>query len=188
MGDERYLSDKPADEQSTVKKRKSGLWETIQIMLIAVILALLVRTFIVERFVVVGYSMEPTLVNGENLLVNKLAYRFGQPQDGQIIVFHPPLPVNQDFIKRVIATPGQTVSMRNGVVYVNNKKVPEPYIKYLGNASFPPVTVTANHVFVLGDNRPHSEDSRYFGLVPDSSIKGEAVFSFWPLDKFGPVT
>lgn len=167
--------------------------ELVTTLLAALILAFVVRTFVVESFVVQGYSMLPTFENSEHVLVNKLAYVAGPPQDGQIIVFHPPAAAHagsEEFIKRVIGTPGQTVSIRNGVLYVDGKQVPQLYIQYWDSNSFNatnPVRVPAGHVFVLGDNRPVSEDSRIFGMVPIKSITGQAAFAFWPLSRVGAV-
>jgi signal peptidase I len=174
-----------------VKQRSWGgtLWETVETVLIALALALLIRAFVVESFVVQGQSMEPTLQNGEHLLVNKFIYRFQPPKDGQIIVFHPPLPTTRDFIKRVIATPGEQVAMRDGFVYVNGVRRNEPYLPaaYRDAASYPPTVVPAGDVFVLGDNRRNSEDSRMFGFVPIRSIRGQAIIIWWPPQDVGAV-
>jgi signal peptidase I len=163
------------------------LWETIQAVVIAVVLALLIRQFVVETFRVDGVSMEPTLQNNERLLVNKFIFRFAQPKPGEIIIFHPPIPgETQDFVKRVIAVGGQTFQMEDGVVYVDGKVQPEPYLPpaWRGDANFGPVTVPPGDVWVLGDHRDDSEDSRVFGPVPISSIRGEAMLIWWPLSEF----
>jgi signal peptidase I len=168
--------------------RRSGLWESLQTLLVAVLLALVVRTFVVESFVVQGVSMLPTFESGEHVLVNKLAYVFGRPEPNQIIVFRPPLPgANEDFIKRVVAVAGETVLIRNGHLYINGHRVAQPYIEYWDPTSYGPVKVPPGDVFVLGDNRPDSEDSRYFGPVPVRNIRGQVIWAFWPLSRFGPV-
>jgi signal peptidase I len=165
--------------------------ELVVTLIVAVGLAFVVRTYGVETYVVEGVSMLPTFNNEEHVLVNKLAYVLGPPKDGQIIVFHPPVPDDTiPFIKRIVATPGQTVSIRSGYLYVDGKKVPQPYIEYWDPSSFDathPVKVPPGHVFVLGDNRPVAEDSRYFGMVPIGSIVGQVVFAFWPLSRLGAV-
>lgn len=168
-------------------KAPAGLREFLVTVLVAVVLAFGVRTFVVESFVVNGTSMLPTALNGEHVLVNKLAYVFGPPKPGQIVVFHPPIPTTEEFIKRVIATGGETVSIRGGNLYVDGKLQPQPYIEYWDSGNFAQVTVPKGDVFVMGDNRPVSYDSRYFGPVKLSRITGQAVFAFWPLSRFGGV-
>ena len=166
----------------------AGLRDLVGTLLVAVILALVVRTFVVESFVVQGVSMEPTFENNEHVLVNKMAFVFGPPKTGEIIVFHPPIPgVTEDYIKRVIATAGETVSIKSGNVYVDGQKLAQPFIEYWDPSSFHQVTVPKGDVFVLGDNRPDSYDSRYFGFVPDRSIAGQVVFAFWPMSRLGTV-
>jgi len=166
----------------------SGLRDAVETILVAVILAFLVRTFVIESFVVQGISMMPTFINNEHVLVNKLAFVFGKPEPNEIIVFQPPLPyVHEDYIKRIVATAGETVQLKAGHLYVDGHRVPQPYIEYWDPTSFGPVKVPPGDVFVLGDNRPDSEDSRYFGPVPIKNIRGQVVFAFWPLRRFGPV-
>jgi signal peptidase I len=162
------------------------LWETVQAVVIAVVLALLIRQFVVETYRVDGVSMEPTLQNNERLLVNKFIFRFTKPKAGEIIIFKPPIPgETQDFVKRVIAVGGQTFSMQNGVVYVNGQAQPEPWLPASYRVgTFAPVTVPPGDVWVLGDHRGDSEDSRVFGPVPLSSIQGEAILVWWPLADF----
>jgi len=174
------------------KRRRGALRETVETVLVALILALLIRTFVVEPFWVNGVSMEPTLVNGERLLVNKFLFRFTGLRTGDIVVFKPPLSVNEDYIKRVIATGGETVAMKSGFVYVDGRKIPEPW-EFAGGKSWldtydmPPEKVKPGYIFVLGDHRVASEDSRYFGQVPISSVDGQAWFVLWPFTRFGPL-
>lgn len=169
-------------------KTMGGLRDLIGTLLVAVILALVVRTFVVESYVVQGVSMEPTFANGEHVLVNKTAFVLAPPKTGEIIVFHPPIPgVTEDYIKRVIATAGETVGIRGGNVYVDGHKLAQPYIEYWDPSNFHTETVPKGDVFVLGDNRPDSYDSRYFGFVPVRSITGQVVFAFWPLNRLGTV-
>lgn len=168
-----------------------AVWETVQTVLIALLLALLIRQFVVESFVVQGHSMMPTLHSGERLLVNKFIYRLHGPRIGDIVVFLPPPAAHttKDYIKRVIATGGDTVSMRDGQVYIDGKLQPEPYLpqSYRGVANFRAETVPKGDIFVLGDNRTNSEDSRYFGFVPLKNIRGMAMFAWWPLHDFGVI-
>ena len=154
-------------------------------ILIAVVLAFFIRYFVVELYMVEGPSMRPTLVNGERLVVNKFIYRFKQPVRGEIIVFKFPSDPSRDFIKRVIAIPGDTIEIKDGRVFVNGQLLNETYILEKTRGSYPLATVPAGHIFVMGDNRNNSEDSRFadVGFVPYDLIKGKAVVVFWPLDQ-----
>jgi signal peptidase I len=138
------------------------------------------------RIRVDGASMEPTLFNGELVIVNKLAYRLGVPARGDIIVFHYPRDPSQEFIKRVVGLPGDQVNITDGHIYVNGQRLEEPYISispnYLGNWS-----VLENQLFVLGDNRNNSLDSHNWGTVPMDYVIGKALFIYWPLSTLGVV-
>jgi len=131
-----------------------------------------------------GFSMKPTLQDGEFVLINRLAYRMGLPQRGDIIVFHFPLdPGSQDLIKRVIGLPGDLITVRGGVVSVNGQPLREPYIAaaplYSGEW-----VVTQDELFVLGDNRNDSSDSHSWGMLPYKDIVGKAVFIYWPFPEW----
>ncbi len=160
-------------------------------IIIAVALAFCIRTFLVEPYMVEGTSMYPTLKNHERLVVDKLNHYISNPARGEIIVFRYPQDESRDFIKRVIAVPGDRVRMESGQVYVNDEALNEQYI-YLDDpkgrnmSSYPETVIPEGHVFVLGDNRNNSVDSRFpnVGLVEDRLIKGRAVLAFWPLDEF----
>lgn len=154
-------------------------------ILIAIILAFFIRYFIVELYMVEGPSMRPTLVNSERLIVSKFIYRFKSPEKGEILVFRYPSDPSRDFIKRVIAAPGDTIEIKDGRVFVNGQLQNETYILEKMKGSYPLSTVPSGHVFVMGDNRNNSEDSRFrdVGFVPFDLIKGKAVMVFWPLDQ-----
>lgn len=126
-----------------------------------------------------GFSMIPTLQNGEYILVNKLAYKTGQPNRGDIIVFRLPGDETQDLIKRVIGLPGDTVKVSDGIVTINGEKLEEPYIAqnplYFGEWTIPP-----GNLFVLGDNRNDSRDSHQWGMLPFENIIGKSVVIYWP--------
>lgn len=148
----------------------------------AAILAAVIIVFIAQSHLVDGVSMENTLHDRERLMVDKLSYRFIEPKRGEIIVFRFPQDPRSRFVKRVIGIPGDTVEIRNGVVYLNDVPLDEPYIKEPPRDNMPKVTVRPDHVFVMGDNRNNSLDSRHppVGQVPYNLIVGRALFSYWP--------
>ena len=130
--------------------------------------------------------MRPTLINSERLVVNKFIYRFQQPAKGEVIVFRYPRDPSRDFIKRVIAVAGDTIEIKDGRVFVNGQLQNEEYILEKTRGSYPLSTVPEGHIFVMGDNRNNSEDSRFadVGFVPYHLIKGKAVLVFWPIGAF----
>ena len=159
-------------------------------IIIAVALAFLIRMFIFEPYMVEGTSMYPTLISHERLIVTKYNYLIGEPKRGEIIVFRYPKDESRDFIKRVIAVGGDTIEMRDGKVLVNGSKVEEPYTwkddpKGPNRSNYRKSVVPQGHIFVLGDNRNNSEDSRFADVdfVPLALIKGKAAISFWPVAK-----
>ena len=159
------------------------IWEWVRSIIIAVILALLFRMFVVEHFLVDGQSMYPTLQDNERIIVNKLVYHLQEPEYGEIIVFE--YQENRDFIKRVVAQEGDTVEISDNRLYVNNAEVEEPYINKNSVEDYGPVTVPPGQYFVLGDNRANSRDSRYddVGFVAGDEVKGRASVVFWPFDE-----
>jgi len=190
--------------------KKSTAREYFESICVAVILALFVRTFIVQAFKIPTGSMENNLLIGDHLLVNKFAYaptatRIEEmllPIDpirrGDIIVFKYPEDPERDFIKRVIGLPGETVELRNKKVYIDGKMIEEPYVQYLFTPSddegpfdfdvrmqYGPVTVPAGQYFMMGDNRDNSQDSRYWGFLPREYIKGKALFVYFSFGEEG---
>lgn len=161
------------------------LVDILETLLWAAALFILVN-LVSARVRVDGASMEPTLINGELVIVNKLAYRLGEPARGDIIVFHFPVDPTQEFIKRVIGLPGDAVSIRDGSIFVNGQQLNEPYISvstdYLGEW-----VVAEDQLFVLGDNRNHSLDSHNWGTVPMDYVIGKALFIYWPLSSLGVI-
>jgi len=172
--------------------------ELVQTVLLALLLFLVIRN-VVLNFRIDGISMEPNFHNGQYLIVNRFAYCPGlhldlpplgikwqktwcvnSPRRGDVIVFEYPLDTSRDFIKRVIALPGETVEMRNGKIYIDGKLMPEPFGPNPTNRSFGPLTVPPDTVFVMGDNRNNSSDSRTWGPLPQKDIIGKAVLSYWP--------
>ena len=165
------------------RRKKSGFRELVETVAIVVVLAFVIRTFVFESFQISGNSMQPTLFTGERVMVNKLAFDIGKPKTGEIIVFRSPQVPSQDWIKRVIGLPGETVSIRNNNVYINGKLYPEPFLKYRQSTNYGPETVPQGDLFVLGDNRPISDDSRIFGMLPQSRITGQAFVIWWPFNR-----
>jgi signal peptidase I len=156
-------------------------------LLIAIGLALVIIVFLYQPVKVEGTSMAPLLSDQERIFINKFVYRFEAIHRGDVVVFWYPLDRSKSFIKRVIALPGETVSIRQGVVTVNDSVVPEPYVppQYEDVSDYGPVRVPKDSYFVMGDHRISSNDSRVFGPVASRFIYGRAVFAYWPVDHFG---
>jgi signal peptidase I len=167
------------------KSPARGAVEWVVIIVAAVLAAFLVKTFLVQAFYIPSASMEHTLEESDRILVNKLSYRLHDVHRGDIVVFkRPPSQTGEikDLIKRVVALPGETVEGRgDSKVYVNGKPVDEPYVSS-ETAPFEATTVPPDHIWVMGDNRQNSTDSRRFGSIPESRIVGRAFVRVWPVD------
>ncbi|MBE9057296.1 signal peptidase I [Sphaerospermopsis sp. LEGE 08334] len=179
-------------ETSTSAKTWRGWQENLTLIAIALTLALLIRTFIAEPRLIPSESMYPTLHIGDRLVVEKVSYRFHPPETGDIVVFQTPPELqrrgydkNQAFIKRIIGRPGEVISVANGKVYLNGQPLQEDYIAEPPNQPFPTVKIPEDEFFVMGDNRNDSNDSRYWGFLPQQNLIGRATFRFWPLDRIG---
>lgn len=166
--------------------------ENLQLIVIALCLALLLRTFVAEPRYIPSDSMLPTLEMGDRLVVEKISYRFHPPATGDIIVFDPPEKLqilgyakDQAFIKRIIGEPGQTVSIAHDQVYLNNEPLQEDYIAEPPAYQWGPEQVPSGEFFVMGDNRNDSNDSHVWGFLPTKNIIGRAWFRFWPLNRIG---
>lgn len=171
-----------------VAKQRGGVLELVVIAVVAFALVFgIVRPFIVEAFVIPSESMVPTLMVGDRVLANKFIYDFTGPEKGDVAVFESVEVEGQDLIKRVVGTPGDTVEVREGQLYVNGEPQDEPYIKKDGGLSPPQqeFTVPEDSFFVMGDNRSNSRDSRFFGPVPEENLEGEAFATFWPPGRLG---
>jgi signal peptidase I len=144
------------------------------------ILALLIAAFFVRLPQVSGLSMEPHIRSGEYVLINTFAYRFGAPRRGEIVAFRHDGDARGVFIKRVIGLPNDRIRIDRGLVYLNGAKLEEAYVQHRDDHSFGEITVPTRSVYVLGDNRSESEDSRFFGPVDDERLIGRAVAGIWP--------
>lgn len=165
------------------------LKETVTTIVLAFILALVIRAYVVEARVIPSGSMLPTIEEGDRVLVNKVIYHIRQPERGEIIVFEAPVNMGvsqDDFIKRVIGLPGDTVEIKNGVVYVNGTALSEEYTAEPPDYNFGPVTIPENALFVMGDNRNSSYDSHLWNeWLRLDKVKGEAFIRYWPPDRLG---
>ena len=170
------------------RKKLNPLLEWVIVAVVAITSALLVRAYVVQQFAVEGESMLNTLQNADRVLVNRLSYRLHDPRRGDVVVLQrfDGASAERDLIKRVIGLPGETIEFRSCVAYVNGRPLTEPYIDAgvqardgCGNDQAP-ITVPANSVFVLGDHRGRSQDSRFFGPVKDSVLIGRAFVIIWP--------
>ena len=212
------MSNKPENtEESTAvlkaeKPQKTVLREYAEALIIALILALLIRTFIVQAFKIPSGSMKPTLLIGDHLLVSKFSYSIHVPNEipftsvqlfpdyhffssvperGDIVVFKFPLEPDKDYIKRVVGLPGETIQVIQQKVYINDKYLKEPYAHHSqppsplapNNRDFmPPLRIPEGHIFVMGDNRENSSDSRVWGVLDLSKLRGKAQWIYWSWD------
>jgi signal peptidase I len=195
------------EEEPAAKERpRHPVVEWIVIVVVALVAALIIKTFAIQAFYIPSASMQPTLYPGDRILVNKLSYDFHSVHTGDVVVFRrPPADTSSDvddLIKRVIALPGQTIYVANCRVYINGKELKQPYLPkgwqdanspYCttwvtgpGTADLPdPYKVPAGDYFMMGDNRTNSDDSRYWGPLPGSYIVGRAFVKMWPLNHVG---
>ena len=173
-------------------RKKSVLREYTEAILVAVLLALLIRTFVVQAFKIPSGSMIPTLLVGDHILVNKFIYRFMDPKRGDVIVFKYPVDESRDFIKRIIAVGGEDLLIKDQKIYVNCRPpepscrpIDDPWGKWdagFGGSETTSVKVPPDSYFVMGDNRNNSQDSRYWGFVKREKIKGRAFLIYWSWD------
>ena len=183
-------------------KKKSVIREWIESIVIAFILAMVIRAFVVQAFKIPTGSMRPTLLEGDVILVNKFIYGakipftnlrlpgFRQPKRGDVVVFVYPENPKKDFIKRLAASAGETVEIKNGTIYINDRPLSGPLFSaryYYNRGDFAEegrkIFVPPGNYFVLGDNSASSQDSRYWGFVPHKNILGEAILIYWPFSR-----
>ncbi len=174
-----------------VTRPRSGLKTALEWVVViggALVVAFLIKTFLFQAFYIPSESMEPTLIERDRVIVNKLSYRLHDVNRGDLVVFdrppnEPPTEV-EELIKRVIALGGETIEGRDGEIYIDGRLLVEPYLKVpASSGSFGPVTVPEGHVFVMGDNRTNSRDSRIFGPIDEDLIVGRAFVRVWPLGR-----
>lgn len=183
-------------EAGTPSTHPPGFWykqrENLVLIAVALVLALAIRVFVAEPRFIPSDSMVPTLAVGDRLVVEKLSYRLREPKAGEIVIFEPPAILqdygygkDQVFIKRVIGKPGQIVAVHDGIVFVDDRPVTEPYIAEPPAYDWGPYQVPQSEIFVMGDNRNNSNDSHVWGFLPEANVRGRALFRFWPFDRAG---
>ncbi|WLR43554.1 signal peptidase I [Bacillus carboniphilus] len=185
-------------QNKVVEKKKKEWFEWVKALGIAVILAVIIRSFLFAPVVVDGESMTPTLLNQDRMIVNKIGYSINGLDRFDIVVFH--ATEDKDYIKRVIGLPGDEIEYRDDQLYINGEEVDEPFLDEQKEQVFGlltedftleertgKLTVPDNEIFVMGDNRRNSQDSRHIGTVPMSEVMGKTEFVFWPVEDFGMV-
>lgn len=184
--------DKDNSSTSHNKQHADNPWwiEGPKTIVLSLVLALGIRTFVAEARYIPSGSMLPTLQINDRLIVDKLSYRFNDPKRGDIVVFNPTETLQKQnfhdaFIKRVIGLPGEKIEVKGGKVYVNDQPISENYLEDKPQYNYGPVTVPKNQYLVLGDNRNNSYDSHYWGFVPRENIIGRAFVRFWPIKRIG---
>lgn len=175
----------PVKKSGDLSAFGQGVREVVETILPAVLIALMIHLFLAQATRVEGYSMEPTLYGHQRLVIEKLSFRLRPPERGEIVVLRVPNYGRDMLIKRVIGLPGEAIEVIDGQVYINDKPLDEPYVNQSPRGSYPRTIVPEDSVFVMGDNRNNSNDSRSFGPVPYEDIVGHAWIRYWPLDDVG---
>jgi len=152
---------------------------------IAAILAFIIHTFLFSIVIVDGVSMETTLHDSERLILNKITYRFNELERGDVVVFH--ATEKDDYIKRIIGLPGEKIEYKDNQLYINDVPIDEPYIGDVMTENFGPLVIPEGKVFVLGDNRTNSSDSRQIGPISIDQITGKVNYLIWPMNRFGKI-
>ena len=164
-------------------RKKSAFREIVESIAIAVLLAAIIRIFILEPFYIPSGSMIPTLMINDRIIVSKFNYYFSEPKRGDVVVFKYPKDQEKRFVKRLIAFGGETIETKNSKLYINGKETPENYLPPgLRFADFGPFKVPPDSYFMMGDNRNNSDDSRVWGKMPKELMIGKAEFIYWPFD------
>jgi signal peptidase I len=186
---EQNASEAESESKSSGFKLAFELKSWFRDILLAFAIAIFLVIFVVQPVKVEGTSMQPRLVDQERIFVNRFIYRFQDIHRGDVVVFWYPRDRSKSFIKRVVGVPGDKVEIRAGTVYVNDRRVDEPYLNpsFQDYKSYAPALVPSSMYFVLGDHRNSSNDSRSWGFVAHDLIYGKAVFSYWPVSRVGLV-
>ncbi|OGG02928.1 signal peptidase I [Candidatus Gottesmanbacteria bacterium RBG_16_37_8] len=174
------------------KSAVSFFFDFLETIVVALSVFVVIYLFIIQPHEVKGSSMEPSFKNNEYIITDKISYRFGSPQRGDVVIFKAPVNLEVDYIKRIIGLPGEKIMIAKGKVYVNDKLLSEPYLEEI-TSLFPggfvqdgvTIDIPEEHYFVMGDNRPHSSDSREFGPINHKLIIGKAIFRYWPINGLG---
>ena len=162
-----------------------GLWDVVSTVLMALLITLVINTYIAQATTIDGPSMQPNLYYDYRVMVEKVTYHLIHgPRRGDVAVFDIP-GEETSLIKRVVALPGETIEVRDGHTYIDGERIEEPWVQNFGGPDCPPTVIPPLHVFVMGDNRPSSRDSRAFGPVHVDQIVGRAVFIYWPPGQVG---
>lgn len=180
------IQDVGAQEENQPSPGWMMLRELAETIVLSLVIFLLIRQ-VVQNYRIESHSMQPNFYEGQFILVNKLAYSLGSPARGDVIVFHNPNNINEDYIKRVIALPGDTIEIRSQKVYINGEPLQEIYdLNPLHPSTmYGPLLIEPNHLFVMGDNRQNSKDSRDFGALSEELVVGKAWIHVWPLANLG---
>jgi signal peptidase I len=176
------------EDSEIPKSTMRFLFELVEIVLIAFALSWVLRTYVIEARKIPTGSMLPTIQLEDRVIVDKFFFKhFDHISPGDVIVFHPPPSAHatEDFIKRVVGMAGDKLEIRNHTTYVNDQPLYEPYVKDKSKNDFGPIIIPANSVFVMGDNRNNSADSREWGFLPTQNITGRTLFRYWPMDQIG---
>lgn len=177
-----------ATARENPQQANSFLRELVETIVLALLLFLVIRQ-VVQNYRIESHSMEPNFYEGQFVLVNKLAYRLGEPRRGEVVVFHNPDNTAQDYIKRIIGLPGDSIEVIGDSILINGQELAQPYEHNLNTEGsyFGPLVVPEDTIFVMGDNRPRSSDSRAIGPIDQDLVVGKAWLRIWPFNKFGLV-
>lgn len=183
------IKEQKEQEAETPAQKKDTFFDSL---VVAVVIAMIIKGLLLQTYTIPSESMVGTLLKGDFILLNRLAYVFSEPERGDVVVFEYPLEPSKDFIKRIVAAPGDRVMLKDKELYINGEKQNEPYKQTNGlmpmpdtitpKDNFAEFTLPAGKYFMMGDNRDNSYDSRFWGFVDESRIKGKALIIYWSLD------